>query len=62
MSTEHEMESMVACQDGDVIFGVWRPLSAETDFLPLQPRKTRMFSQTAEHMAALAAIMFVEWF
>ena len=27
----------VARQDGDVIFGVWRPLAAASDFLPLRP-------------------------
>ena len=40
---------MVARQDGDNIFGVGRPLAAETDFLPIRPVENMpVFSQTAE--------------
>ena len=37
MPVKREQETMVARQDGDVIFAVGRSLAAEADILSLQP-------------------------
>ena len=51
MSIEHEEETTAARQDEDVVYDVWRPLTAETDFPTISTNCEKACnSQTAERL------------